>query len=475
MKNDNLNAILNELAENAAPTSGIDLWPALEDRLATSQARLKQGDTSMKTGLSRIPRLRRAVLALLVMVIAFAILFATPQGRAWAQSLLRYFTRSQSEFLPVPSVPINWVDTTVTATPQPTFTPLPATSLSSSVDCGKPPTLTCNTEQVRAKVNFTVKELNRIPTGLYFNGANDGPEMVTILYDSPDHSGGLALFEQPWTGKVQENVWPVGPGAAVETVQVGAVTGEYVQGSYVQNNGVGDAVWDPNLDSQELRWVENGVFFQMEGQISKVDKATFIELAANLTTDPVSATSPAMPTATPESNTVPSQSEYFPLTVAEAAQQAGFQVKRASKLPDFLFLLGAKYDAANGVVLIEYTDATSLQDGAMNGLTLRQQKAPNPKDCHLCGILNGDFNLVMSELKKDRLHLVVSPTANLETVQIGAQTGLYVEGHWFGNGVWTSEDIKTLRWWKDGMAFELVDLGTGLQKADLIAIAANLK
>jgi len=68
----------------------------------------------MKTDLPRIPRLRRAVLALLVMVIAFAILFATPQGRAWAQSLLRYFTRSQSEFLPVPTVPINWVDTTIT-------------------------------------------------------------------------------------------------------------------------------------------------------------------------------------------------------------------------------------------------------------------------------------------------------------------------------------------------------------------------
>ena len=125
--------------------------------------------------------------------------------------------------------------------------------------------------------------------------------------------------------------------------------------------------------------------------------------------------------------------------------------------------------------MIEYTDATSLQMGAMNGLTLSQQLAPNRDDCHLCGILTGDFSLDDRETKKDPLHKVAPSSANLETVQIGEQSGLYVEGHWLGNGDWTSEDIKTLRWWKDGMAFELVDLGTGLQKADLIDIAENLK
>ena len=80
MKNDNLNAILSELAENAAPTSRIDLWPTLKDRLATSESRLKQGDASMKIDSSRTLILRGAVLALMTLAIAFAILLAIPQG-----------------------------------------------------------------------------------------------------------------------------------------------------------------------------------------------------------------------------------------------------------------------------------------------------------------------------------------------------------------------------------------------------------
>jgi hypothetical protein len=472
MKNSTPKSIFQTALEKEIPPAGIGLWHAVKERLVARKSPLFQQGEKM----NRKPVFRRAIPIVLALTVAFTTLFATPQGRAWAQGLLKYFARSQNEVITVSTAPINWVDTTVTATPQSTSTALPGNAATSStVDCGRPPLLTCTTEQVRAKVKFTVKELNHIPDGLYFNGASDSADMITILYDSPDHSGALALLEQSWPNKSQQNAWPIGPSAAVETVQVGAVTGEYVQGSYVQHNGVGDAVWDPNLDTQRLHWVENGVFFQMEGSITKVDKATFIELAANLTTDPVSATSPAMPTPISESNLAPSRSDYFPLTIAEAAQQAGFPVKRVDKLPDYLLWLGAKYDAANGVVIIEYTDATSLQLGAMNGLTLSQQVAPNPDDCHLCGILTGDFGLVNSEQKKDPFHLIVPPTANLETVQIGNQTGLYVEGHWFGNGDWTSDDVKTLRWLKDGVAFELVEIGTGLQKADIIAIAKSLK
>jgi hypothetical protein len=472
MKNSSPKSIFQTVLEKEIPPAEIGLWPAVKDRLVARKSPLFQQGKRI----NRNPVFRSAMLIVLALTVASATLFATPLGRAWAQGLLRYFNRSQSAVLPVPTAPVKLVDTTVTATPQPTSTPLPGTATPSlTVDCGKPPLLTCTTDQVRAMVKFAVKELNRIPMGLYFNGASDGQDMVIILYDSPDHSGALALMEQPWSGNSQQNAWPIGPSASVETVQVGAVTGEYVQGSYVQRNGEGDAVWDPNLDSQRLHWVENGVFFQMEGSITKVDRATFIELAANLTTDPVSATSPAMPTSIAESAAAPSRSDYFPLTIAEAAQQAGFQVRRADKLPDYLLWLGAKYDANNLLVIIQYTDAASQQLGAMNGLTLSQQDAPNPEVCHLCGILTGDFSLMNREQKKDPYHLVVPPTANLETVQIGAGTGLYVEGHWFGNGEWTSADVKTLRWWKDGVAYELVDIGTGLQKADLIAIARDLK
>ena len=41
MKNDNLNTILSELAENAAPTYRIDLWPALKNHLETSEWQIR--------------------------------------------------------------------------------------------------------------------------------------------------------------------------------------------------------------------------------------------------------------------------------------------------------------------------------------------------------------------------------------------------------------------------------------------------
>ena len=127
-----------------------------------------------------------------------------------------------------------------------------------------------------------------------------------------------------------------------------------------------------------------------------------------------------------------------------------------------------------GIVYLQ--DQSARLQGLMNGLVLSQQIAPNPNDCKLCGMLVGDNTMMV----KDQFHhLVIAPEANLETVQIGTLTGQYVEGHWIGSDccgwVWTKEDIKTLRWWKDGMAFELSELGTGLTKADMIAIAESLK
>ena len=55
----------------------------------------------MKTNPTRMLTPRRAALAVLAIVAALALLLATPQGQAWAQSVLRFFTRAESDTLPV--------------------------------------------------------------------------------------------------------------------------------------------------------------------------------------------------------------------------------------------------------------------------------------------------------------------------------------------------------------------------------------
>jgi hypothetical protein len=96
----------------------------------------------------------------------------------------------------------------------------------------------------------------------------------------------------------------------------------------------------------------------------------------------------------------------------------------------------------------------------------------------LCDILVGDYNTV-EEGNPDNI-MVVPFDANLETVQIGAVSGKYIEGVWSGTDccgwVWDPNPyLKTLRWWADGRAFELTYMGMEIEKADMLRIAESLK
>ena len=474
MKNSQLQSTLAEIAEQAIPSTEIDLWTGMRRHLATSESNIQQGDASMKTNFFRTPTLRRAALILAAVTVGLAILFATPQGQAFAQSLLHFFTRTQGDTIPAPTgQPLRWVDRTTPGAP--TLTPLPSpTGFAFADDCGNLPILKCSIEQIRGKVHFTIKELGTIPKGLYFVGATGGPQMIIIVYDSPDHSGALSLVEQPWTGSPEQTNWQIGASAVVETAAIGNVSGEYVKGSYGYTAGDTTEIWDANSDTQSLHWVEEGVFFQMSASGPQLDKAAFIALAEGLTIRPVSAGSPPMPTETPDTETY-AKAYVPPLTVVEAGKQAGFDIREPTLLPEFLLLEGAAYEEQDKIARVSYQSESARSQGLMNGLFLSEQVALNPDDCKLCGILVGD-NTAMD---KDPFHMIVSPKSNLETVQIGALTGQYVEGHWIRpdccGWVWTAEDLKTLRWWKNGVAFELIELGTGMTKADVIAIAESMK
>ena len=69
----------------------------------------------------------------------------------------------------------------------------------------------------------------------------------------------------------------------------------------------------------------------------------------------------------------------------------------------------------------------------------------------------------------------------IQTVQINAVPGQYVEGVWAGknnDGTWAWEpvpSIKRLRWQMNGMAYEMSYLGDDITQADLIAIAESMK
>ena len=141
------------------------------------------------------------------------------------------------------------------------------------------------------------------------------------------------------------------------------------------------------------------------------------------------------------------------LDVAEAENQAGFDVLSPSPLPDGLSFVGASYTPANSTVIQQY----NFPGGS--GFSISQQSYTNVEACNLCGL--------------------VGPSASVETVKIGNVDGEYVEGVWSltdKGSVWENTPyLKTLRWQKDGMAYEIIFMGTEFEKADLISLAENLK
>ncbi len=475
MNNKNIQSVLQAALENEIPPAQIRLWPAIEQRLAARKRPLsEQGDASMKTNLSRTPLLRRAALAMLVFVAVLALLLATPQGQIFAQSILRFFTRAASDRRPLQTAaPLVWVDVTP-GVPAPTMTPLPGLERYFT-DCGN---IECSTEQIRSKLDFPVKELGSIPQGMYFLGATGRPGLAIISYgDASQYPvGGLVIFESSGTSVPEELLgYQIGPSAIVETVQIGNVSGEIVRGIFTPHGA--KESWNPNQGMQTLRWVQDGIFYQISDltppSVAFRDAQGFVALANGLTTDPVSAGSTPVPT--PD---IYGPSTAFKLSVSEAEQQAGFHVLQAGRLPTLLSFLGASYEREHKIVHLFYD--WTLFGPNTQGLTLSQQPANPGAGCELCGFRIGDGSAAGQAYPGS----VVKASWAIETVQIGDLTGEYIQGSWvymplIDDWYWWDVDLdarKILRWQAHGMAFELMSSGIEqFTKADLITIAESIK
>ena len=271
-----LRHVIHCLAEAQAPDE-LDLWPAIQAQYTsapspeTSQLSPTQGNLVMHPKIvSNRGRRLAAVIALATLTLAVAALI-TPQGQAWAQQVLHFFTRAQSDTLPVQP----WQ---LTPVPQ-TTAPDPA----NISDASQP------VSAVEQQAGFDVLEPAWLPQVLLFQGATFEPEhtIARIFYrenqGGPDNTNGLVLREEPFQKTdACELCGVVGASASVETVQIGAVTGEYVEG--VWNLTDSGPVWDPNPYLKTMRWQAQGMAFELlyMGQPETVTKADLIAIAQSL-------------------------------------------------------------------------------------------------------------------------------------------------------------------------------------------------
>lgn len=428
--------ILDDLAEEAIPTKGTP-WPIFQAILAKSGRRSRRRIYPRRT-------LRVRVVFLVVLLLLVG-LFTTPQGRVWAQSLLRFFVPTQQDPSAVPlltATPLTLVEVTPMEAGAGTPVPVVEPACSESIDTR------CTLPQAQSLVSFPLQQLGALPGNLYFKGASVAGERVTAQYECPQGCT-LWLEQEKRNGRPVEPM-PVGSTANVEAVQIGNFYGEYVQGSYYG----ADAAWNADDGVSMLRWQQDDVLYSIsmvqsgapEALVFPPGSESLVSLAESLTGD-LSLTWPPNPD--------------FLTRVADAQALAGFRVYEPAKLPDDYHFGFATYDAQSQFVCLNYV----YKDASFPSLFLRQSLTAPLTELQAAP----GAQLVTTRLEIDGADGEVFYSIGFATPQ-GAcdrQNNIFRAG-------------QALLWRAQGMSFELYGEfrrpfgGAGLLQEELVALAESV-
>lgn len=250
---------IEELLEHVAPHTSRRLDRRLDSAPWTSRA------------IHRRRYIRISTFAILAISLVFA---ATPQGYAFAQDVLLFFTRTESDNFYHPVSDLTFEDTT------------PFHEL-----CGLSYKPTCSVEQVRSMVDFEVKEPAILPPGMYFEGATGGPDFIELAYlhEDIDRLGGELSVGIEATGKLSAvGTGIVAKSAYVEQVQIGNLQGEYYMGILFQDEQ-GNVTWLPDNPTSTLRWEDGGSTYTLiyNSKRNPLGKEDLVKVAESMTTEPV--------------------------------------------------------------------------------------------------------------------------------------------------------------------------------------------
>lgn len=269
MNNKKMRSILQDALEEEIPSSQVKLWPAVKASLvAGNHERVQQGEKMKPKKLYRIPRLA-FVISMIVALLAVA--FLTPQGRALSQTILQFFVPTENTTFPLQPSQI------VPSEPDP------------SAPTAEPPAPLTSVAEAEARVGFGVAELPFVPDGFNYLGARLYGNTVSIEYEAQGGGGNLNI-KQSQEGFMQSD-WDKVPADAIVPTKIGELDGEFVRGTFVVYAGETVATWNPNAPILRLRWVKDGVWFEMTKfgnaeAIEYLDQAGLIELAESLAVKP---------------------------------------------------------------------------------------------------------------------------------------------------------------------------------------------
>jgi hypothetical protein len=268
MDNNKIRSILQDALEEEIPSSQVNLWPAVKASLVAGEYQRQQGVKMNTTKPHRIPRLAFALLAIVALL---AVALATPQGRSLAQSVFQFFMRVPGTTFPLPPSQVG------TDGPDP------------SAPTAEPPAPLITVAEAEAQAGFDAAELSFVPDGLNYLGARLYGNVIHISYQA--EGGGANLIIKQSQGGFLQSDWDRVPPEAIVPVEIGQTDGEFVRGTFVVYVGETAATWNPDAPILRLRWVKDGVSFEMAkfGDVKAIeylDQAGLIELAESLAIKP---------------------------------------------------------------------------------------------------------------------------------------------------------------------------------------------
>ena len=242
-------------------------------------------------------RILTAISLTALSVIAFILL--TPQGRAFAQTIFEFFTRTDQESFPLSDeeVDLFYAPFPIHALSLVEVTPSPPFPLSNY--CSTPEevgTYECEIQRVERQLNIDLKEFSAVPPSLTFAeiwlypsiSNTNTSNIVSISYQT---SGASLSLAQGIGDFPPASDWEKVPSSAVQQVKIGEYDGEYVNGFFWLRNGDTKLTWMSTGADQRIRWRDDERWFEIiafsgPGTSGYLDKQALISLASDMVYQP---------------------------------------------------------------------------------------------------------------------------------------------------------------------------------------------
>lgn len=263
MDKQTVRSILQDALEKEFSTTEVDLWPTVQARLVAKS----QGEKMKTSQASRIPRIAFAVLTV-VLLLAFFLF--SPQGHVLAQNILKFFALAEQDRYPLQ----DWQKTP------------PAQTSSESP-------FTLSVQQAEELAGYDVLSPLEIPSEMIFVGASydEKYHIVAQAFGQSADYLEFSIWEQPLEyyescGDIShlcDNMLGgnlAGASADIQVVQIGDLTGEYVEGVWsLTDNG---PVWDPTPYAKTLRWQTDTMILELVYNGTDLGRDDLVAIAASL-------------------------------------------------------------------------------------------------------------------------------------------------------------------------------------------------